>query len=248
LDDQSDGQACANAALILLGPGWLRINPVAGWWFDVDVLERAYQLCRETSAPALSDEQATLLELAAEIYEGDLLATWHHDWCIYERERLQLTYLAILDCLMGFCEARQAYARGVEHGQRILRYDPARESTYCQLMRLRYLAGDRTTALREYQRCETALRKEFDLPPSQQTILLYELIRADRRAEIVAGAAGPSNASTPLSPPSADLHAQIENLQASLAEFTARVQQDLAEITLLLHQLKTPQQTPHKTS
>jgi len=230
LDIHSD----THMALITLGPGWLRINPKADWWFDVDTLEQAYQLCRETGAPALNDEQARLLELAAELYEGDLLVTWHHDWCIYERERLQLTYLAILDCLMNFCEIRQAYTRGVAHGQNILRYDPARESTYRQLMRLRYLAGDRTTALREYRRCEAALRREFDLPPSQQTIQLYELIRADRRAEIVAASARPPSSAPQAPRPPAELYTKIEHLQASLTEFQAQIQRELAAIAHLL--------------
>jgi hypothetical protein len=46
-------------------------------------------------------------------------------------------------------------------------------------MRLYYKAGDRTTALRQYERCVAALAREFDLPPAQETVALYEQIRAD---------------------------------------------------------------------
>jgi DNA-binding SARP family transcriptional activator len=241
LDCRPDDQAAAGTALITLHPGWLRINPTADWWFDVDILERAYRLCHAVGGAALSDEQARGLDLAADLYEGDLLSTWHQDWCIYERERLQLTYLAILDCLMSFCEARQAYARGVAYGQRILRYDPARESTYQRLMRLHYLAGDRTTALREYRRCAAALAREFDLPPSQSTIALYELIRADRREDLATAPGRPTDAALRAPGPPAELHAQLEHLQASLAEFQTHVQQELAAISQLLRaNLKTP--------
>ena len=243
LQSALDNRLAAGVAPIVLGPGWLRINPAAGWWFDVDMLERAYALCHEVGGAAMSDEQARAVELAAELYEGDLLATWQQDWCIYERERLQLTYLAILDALMSFCEARGAYARGVAHGQRILRYDPARESTYYRLMRLHYLAGDRTTALREYARCAAALAREFDLAPARQTTALYELIRADRRDEVALGHTAPPGAAMP----GAELHAQIEHLQASMAAFQARVQRELAVIAQLLRaNLETPQQTPRE--
>ena len=67
--------------------------------------------------------------------------------------------------------------RGVDYAQRILRCDIARESTYQELMRLHYLSGDRTTALREYGRCVQALKREFDLPPMEATVALYEQIR-----------------------------------------------------------------------
>jgi len=241
-------QAAAERAPIVLGPGWLRINLAAGWWFDVDVLERAYRLCHEVGGAALSDEQAHAVDRAAELYQGDLLATWQQDWCIYERERLQLTYLAVLDSLMSFCEARGYFARGVAYGQRILRYDPARESTYYKLMRLHYLAGDRTTALREYARCAASLVREFNLAPAHQTVALYELIRADRREEVAIERSAPFAAGTGASGPGAELHAQIEHLQASLAAFQSRVQQELAVITQLLRgRLETPQQTPHET-
>jgi DNA-binding SARP family transcriptional activator len=235
LQSALEGQPAAPTVLITLGPGWLRINPLADWWFDVDMLEGAYQLCHEVGGAALSDEQARALELAAELYEGDLLATWQYDWCIYERERLQLIYLAILDRLMNLCEARHEYTRGVAYGRRILRYDPARESTYRRLMRLHYLDGDRTTALREYERCAAALAREFDLPPCQETAALYTIIRADRREAL---ALRPSA-------PDADLQAQIEQLQNSLAEFQGMIQRELAAIAGLLRaRPKTPQQTP----
>ncbi len=247
LNGKPDGERGEGAGLILLGPGWLRINAEADWWLDVDILERAYSLCLSSDVAALSDAQAQTLELAAELYDGDLLATWDHDWCIYERERLQLIYLAIMDYLMSFCEARRAYARGVAFGQRILRYDPARESTYCQLMRLHYLAGDRTTALREYGRCVAALAREFGMPPAQQTVALYEQIRADRREE-VAALSGLSTATVARGDAHpAELHMRIERLQASLAAFQSHVQQELAALRQLLRQQQTPQQTSRET-
>ena len=64
------------------------------------------------------------LESAVALYRGELIASWYQDWCIYERDRLQLTYLAMLEKLMGHCEAKASYAKGVGYGQAILRYDP----------------------------------------------------------------------------------------------------------------------------
>jgi DNA-binding SARP family transcriptional activator len=46
-------------------------------------------------------------------------------------------------------------------------------------MRIHYRSGDRTAALRQYQRCSDALREELDVAPSARTHELYRRIRDD---------------------------------------------------------------------
>jgi DNA-binding SARP family transcriptional activator len=48
-------------------------------------------------------------------------------------------------------------------------------------MRLRYLAGDRTGAIRQFERCREALREEFGIAPGERTRLLYEQLKSDDR-------------------------------------------------------------------
>ncbi len=112
-----------------------------------------------------------------ELYHGDLLEDCFQDWCLYERERLQNIYLCVLDKLMDYCETHDEYEAGSVYGARALRWDGARERTYRRLMRLHCLAGDRTTAMRQYSRCVRALRRELDVPPSERTVALYQQIR-----------------------------------------------------------------------
>ena len=162
----------------------MRLNTAANWWLDVDVFEQAYALCRDLPGKALTDQQASTLEEAVAHYHGDLLETWYQDWCIFERERLQLAYLLMLEKLMGYCEVRQLYTKGMAYGQRVLRHDRAREGAHRQLMRLYFRAGDRTAALRQYDRCVAALAKEFNLQPSQETVALSQQIRADRLEDV----------------------------------------------------------------
>ncbi len=224
--------------LFLLNPGWIRVNPQAAWWLDVAGLEQAYGLCSEVPGAALTAQEAQGIEDAIALYQGDLLETWYQDWCVYERERLQLIYLGLLDKLVGYCTAQQLYTKGISYGQRILRCDPAREATYQQLMRLYYFAGDRTTALREYARCERALKREFNLAPMQATVDLYEQIRTDQLLE--------KPTSTPLQPEASkcglsplELQQQLTQLQTNLADFQMHVQQELTNIVHLLNQQAT---------
>jgi DNA-binding SARP family transcriptional activator len=239
--DQAEGQS-----LFILNPGWVHINRQANWWLDVDIFEQAYALCCDIAGQDLADQQAQTLEEAVALYQGDLLEMWYQDWCIFERERLQLTYLAMLEKLMGYCEVRRLYTKGIAYGQCILRYDPAWERAHRQLMRLYYSAGDRTSALRQYARCATAVAKEFDLPPSPETVALYEQIRANRLED--------APTSSPVQPqPTAksptdlllDLHKRLDKIQTNLFVVQNQVQQELDAIShALKSELKMLQQTP----
>ncbi|MGH3912318.1 MAG: AfsR/SARP family transcriptional regulator [Pseudonocardiaceae bacterium] len=208
--------------LLIIEPDWVRINTDAAWWLDVNAFERAYVAVRDVSGHSLSLGQAQSVESALELYRGDLMATRYHDWCGYERDRLQLAYLAMLDQLMCYCEAQQLYTKGLSLGQTVLRYDPARECTHRQLMRLYYRAGDRTSAIRQYERCTSVMAREFGVQPSAGTVALYEQICADwvpdtpmspSGAAPVAGLERPERTETAAI---ARLHLRLDQIQASL--------------------------------
>jgi DNA-binding SARP family transcriptional activator len=245
----ADREQTEAEALIMLNPGWVRINPSAAWWLDVHTFECEYVLTCDIPGENLTDQQAQSLEEAIALYHGDLLETWYQDWCIYERERLQLTYLAMLEQLMRYCEVRQLYTKGVAYGQAILRYDRARECTHRQLMRLHYLASDRTGALRQYDRCVAALQKEFELKPSRDTQALYDQIRSDRLEDAARPAPlGQQGGSWPTTDPMLDLRKRLDQIEASLFAIRHMVQHELSAIgQVLKEERKTLQETPGQT-
>src|SRR5262249_53252195 len=134
--------------LFLVEPDWVRLNPDAKLWLDVEIFEQVFSMTQGIAGAALDARGAEALQSAAQLYQGDLMEGCYQDWCLCERERLQSAYLVMLDKLMGYCEARQDYEVGLSYGQCVMRYERARESTHRRLMRLHYLAGDRTAALR----------------------------------------------------------------------------------------------------
>lgn len=168
-----------NNHVLLVDAGWVQLNSQADIWCDVAVLEGAFASVQGVLCQALDVQQVRALQDTVQLYQGELLEGWYQDWCVHERERLRTMYLAMLDKLMGYCEVQQAFEAGLVYGMRILRYDRARECTHRHLMRLRYLAGDRTGALRQYEQCVTALHDELDVRPATSTQLLYEQLRAD---------------------------------------------------------------------
>lgn len=170
---------CEQSRVLCVAPEWVRFNPDAELCLDVAIFDCACAKARGLAGRTLDAATACEINRAVELYRGDLLEGWYQDWCLCERERLQSLYLIMLDKLMSYCEAHQEYERGLDFGARSLRHDSARESTHRRLMRLYYHAGDRTAALRQYQRCAAALKAELDVKPAQRTATLYEQIRAD---------------------------------------------------------------------
>jgi DNA-binding SARP family transcriptional activator len=169
--------------LLEIDQDWIEIQAAPNVRVDVRELEAAYDLVRGVRSEALGDEQIADLRAAVVTYRGDLLECSYGDWCVLERERLKSAYLVILDKLLVWSGSRGRWEDALLYGGRILRYDRAHERTHRQMMRMHYLCGDRTAALRQFEACERALETELGVVPGQQTIELYENIRADRALE-----------------------------------------------------------------
>jgi DNA-binding SARP family transcriptional activator len=169
-----------SARLLRVDDESLRLDSQPRLWLDSAAFEQAFVPVREVAGEQLSEQQARSLHGAVSLYKGDLLEGHYQDWCLYHRERLQNIYTAMLDKLMGYCEVYRKFEEGMAYGELLLRQDQACERTYYRLVRLHYLADDRAGALRQFQRCETALQKELGVLPSRRTLELYNQIRTDK--------------------------------------------------------------------
>lgn len=217
-------------SLLLFESDWIQFDPEADLWLDVAVLEQAFSLAQGIPGRQLDIQQAQTLQTAIEIYRGDLLEGWCQDWCLFERERLQNLYLTMLDKLIDYCEVHHNYETGLSYGMRIMHCDRARERTHRQMMRLHYLARDRTAALRQYERCVAALDEELEIKPSKRTVALYEQIRADRP---LLPTPTPTERDVPTATPNAalrELLGHIEQLQGMLDVTHHQLQRDLQTI------------------
>lgn len=232
-----DGQGRANGGhMLLVEHDWVQFNLNADLWFDVARFEQAFALAQGGSGCDMEAHQAQAIQLALQLYRGDLLEGWYQDWCLYERERLQNMYLAMLDKLMNYCEAHHQYETGLIYGSLILRLDRARERTHRQLMKLQHLSGDRTAALRQYERCAAALDEELGVKPDKRTAALYQQIKADH-FEIAPATpieSLPDAEATPVS--LSELLGRLRQLQTILADVQHRVQKDIKAVELTINE------------
>jgi len=164
---------------LLVETDWIQLNPSASYCIDVVEFQHTSNLIRNKRARDLTNEAYLSAQKALALYKGDLLEGWYQDWCIFERERYQTMYITFLDKLVQYCEIHQYYEDGLAYCAEILRHDRANERAHRQMMRLSFLSGDRTRALRQYERCALTLHEELNVSPSVRTTYLYEQIRND---------------------------------------------------------------------
>ncbi|MEK6300719.1 MAG: BTAD domain-containing putative transcriptional regulator [Acidobacteriota bacterium] len=215
--------------LLIVEPDWIQIDPDAGLWLDVAEFEQSFNLVQGVRGPELDVAGARSLEEAVALYKADLLEACYEDWCIYERERLQNMFLAMLDKLMSYCESHDQYENGLQYGARILAYDRAREHTHRRLMRLHYLEGNRTAALRQYERCVAALQEELGVKPAKRTTDLYDQVRADSLDGSLAARQAEASAS---SPPEALV--RLRQIRSLLVDIQREIQKDIQAVELAI--------------
>lgn len=212
--------------LLLVDHDWLSLNPGADIWTDVAEFEAAYVIAEGVPGRQLEAAAATRLQHAVQLYQDDLLPGSYQDWILFERERFQNMYLLMLDKLIGYLQHHGQYEVAQGYGATILRYDPARERTHRQLMHLYFLAGDRTSAVRQYERCVLALKQELGVRPERRTVELYDRIRSDRMSY-------PDTARNvdSLSP---DILNRLRQLSAIVSGVQRRIQRDIKAVEGLL--------------
>lgn len=227
----------AGAGPLVADPDWVQFNPLSSLWLDVAQFEDAFARCQGMAGGELDNACVDGLSRAVQLYRSDLLEGCYQDWCIFERERLQNMYLAMLDKLIDWCQAHEEYEVGLGYGDQILRYDRARERTHRRMMRLYYLAGDRTSALRQYEQLVRALREELSVKPSRRSVLLWEQIRADAYdgGPPSGGSTTPNGPRWPATSQShPDPRAHLRHLHESLTAMQRQIRQELEAIELAL--------------
>jgi WD40 repeat protein/DNA-binding SARP family transcriptional activator len=130
------------------------------------------------------------LAQAVKLYDGELLAGFgladapaFEEWLLLRREVLQQQALMALHILATACEQRRDDHQAHLYASRLLALDPSRESAHRQLMRILARQGQLAEAISQYQICRRLLQEELGAEPDDETLALYEQIRAGASSE-----------------------------------------------------------------
>jgi len=128
---------------------------------------------------------ARRLTEAVALYRGSFLQEFSladsaafEEWAQLKRERLHWRAIEALAHLTIFHERRGEYDQARRHAGRQIELDPWREEAHRLLMQLLLRCGQRSAALAQYNVCRRVLADELGVEPEEETVALYEHIRA----------------------------------------------------------------------
>lgn len=182
--------AKAGDFLIVNRQGCVGLNGPVQMQCDVQLFEQLVQTHRAITTAQLSEARQQHLEIAVALYRESALAEFRSAWALRERERLRNAYLDALQRLMQHSAAKHDYGGAIHYARRLLATDGLREDVHRVLMRYLVLDGQRAAALRQFDACRTALKRELAIQPMRETFAVYQQI-ADKA---VCGIDGPGEA------------------------------------------------------
>jgi len=150
------------------------LNLAAG--FELDSVD--FESLIKAGLEEASDERALVyLEKGLLLYKGDFLPDRiYEDWCIEERERLQVLYLRGAERLAKLLTQTGQYDSAIHWCEMMLQKDSCWEEAYRLLMHGHYQLGNRSQAIKWYQKCHKVLAAELGIEPMPATRELYELV------------------------------------------------------------------------
>ncbi len=160
---------------------------------DTNIDARTFEANLQAQRPT-----SNLQSLAStlQLYRGDFLAGFalsdsaeFDNWLAEQQEHYRRLAIRGFIALATLHEQQQDYHTALAALDRALAFDPLQEDVQRSALRLHYLAGDRTGAIRRYESLRKLLDEEMGVPPMAETRALYdEIIRdqvvKDQRSEI----------------------------------------------------------------
>lgn len=98
------------------------------------------------------------------------------DWLFSEREAVRTLVASALQVRIEALEKQALYPDALPLAERLIALDPLLEAPYRLAMRMHYLAGARTEALRVYATCKAVLARDLGLEPVAETQTLAKMI------------------------------------------------------------------------
>jgi DNA-binding SARP family transcriptional activator len=181
-----------NEAVVLRKGSSLRLNPAVDLRVDVKEMQ---QLAEEYTLKARSDRSAPaaieLLERLVLLHRGLFLSGFYlrgcpdfEHWVLSAQEEIEQLMEFALSRLVQAYRKQGEYDRAIAHARRWIDLDRANEPAHRALIELYGLAGQRQTAIRQYQTCVQTLKQELGVQPEEETVLLYQALLSGENTQI----------------------------------------------------------------
>ncbi len=110
------------------------------------------------------------------VYGGELLPGFYDDWVVLERERLRAIFERRMQKALDRLMERARWSEVMEWAERWIALGQVPEPAYRALMHAYAGQGDLAGLAAAFERCETALRNELGVEPSEPTRRTFEML------------------------------------------------------------------------
>jgi len=110
--------------------------------------------------------------------EPAAIGTEYDSWLEQQRRRRRERMLRSLQDLSDAAERAGDWVDALAHAQELLNLAPLSEEAHRRVIRLHYLASDRSAALLAFDRCARMLKDEVGATPSPETMALLHMVEA----------------------------------------------------------------------
>jgi len=164
-------------------------------WVDVRAFTEllSHSSSHEHNLDTVCDKCAAHYQQALELYRSDFLSGFFisdsasfDDWQRLQTERLRRELASILRRLSIYEAEAGHFEPALTLAQQWLSLDELNEPAHRLIMQLYAVSDQRSSALRQYQRCEDLLNLELASLPEEETLRLYEKIQANQLPKVFA--------------------------------------------------------------
>jgi DNA-binding SARP family transcriptional activator len=140
----------------------LRLRP------EVEIDIRALmELARPSADGALKSAVAQLAGMSWFELSFDLLPDWCDDWLVEDREGVRQLRLHALELLTAELSQSGRHTEAIQAALSAVRIEPLRETAHAALIAAYLAEGNRSEALRQFNRCRDLLTRELGVEPSE---------------------------------------------------------------------------------
>ena len=172
---------------LIADQGGVRLRHGKDLWVDVTEFRRLIQGTKNREKPGGPSGSEKLLSRAAALVHGRFLEGFSlkdspefEDWQSMEADSLLRDQTWVLERLVDLHQSREEYREAIEPCQKWLSLDSFDEAVHSRLMRLYLLSGQRSLALKQYERCRAILERELGEKPGKEMEELRQQILRER--------------------------------------------------------------------
>ena len=165
-------------------PNTIQFNLSSSAWVDLCEFEKRLATADLEQEDGLQTRLAQL-SAAVQLYRGSFMEGFSlkgcpefEDWMLLRRENAFLKQQKALRSLAAAQEAAGAWEQALSALRQLLQLEPWDEGAHRKVMALLAAQDQRSAALSQYERCRKLLWDELGVEPGEETVRLYEKIRA----------------------------------------------------------------------